>query len=118
MSIRVDILTPLSSTENTTQPGLMRSTVGSNLVYQVQGYSSIVAQIETPYASSLTGTITLQCSQNGTAWANFPSGAITYTANGIQAAVNVEGLIYVKYQVTATTGTNDVLLTVSGVANV
>lgn len=118
MAIRVDILAPIVSTSNTTEPGLMSSTVGSELPYSVLGYSAIIAQIDTPYAAALTGTITLQCSQNGVYWYNFPPGAITYTSNGVQAAVNVEGLAFVKFRVTATTGTVDVVLTVSGVANV
>ena len=118
MPIRVDILQAISSTQNSTEQALMSSTVGSALLYRVQGYSAIIAQIDTPRASALAGTITLQCSQDGQTWYNFPSGAITYTTNGVQAAVNVEGLAYVKYAVTATTGTVDVLLTVGGVANV
>ena len=118
MAIRVDILQPINSTSNSTEPGLMSSTVSSGLTYNVLGYSSIVAQIDTPYASALAGTVTLQCSQNGQYWYNFPSGAITYTTNGVQAAVNVEGLVFVKFAVTATTGTVDVQLTVTGVANV
>jgi hypothetical protein len=64
------------------------------------------------------GTITLQCSQDGCTYYNFPAGAITYAATGIQAAVNVEGLVFIRYQITATSGTVEYMLTVSGVANV
>ncbi len=118
MGIRVDILTPQGDSGQAFNPTVMLSSIVSGYTYKVQGYSSVVAQIDAPIDAAAAGTITLQCSQDGCTFYNFPAGAITYTATGIQAAVNVEGLIFIRYQVTTTSGTVEYMLTVTGVANV
>jgi len=118
MAIRVDILTPNGSDGNAFNPTVMLSSIVSGYTYKVQGYSAIIAQIDAPIDAAAAGTITLQCSQDGCTFYNFPSGAITYTSTGIQASVNVEGLVFVRYQMTTTSGTVEYMLTVSGVANV
>jgi len=118
MAIRVDILTPNGTDGNAFNPTTLLSSISSGITYKVQGYSAVIAQIDTPVDAAAAGTITLQCSQDGYSWYNFPSGAITYTATGIQAAVNVEGLVFIRYQVTTISGTVEYMLTVSGVANV
>lgn len=118
MAIRVDILTANGANGAAFNPTAMLSSIVSGLTYKVQGYSAVIAQIDTPIDAAAAGTITLQCSQDGCTFHNFPSGAITYTAAGVQAAVNVEGLAFVRYQITATSGTVEYLLTVSGVMNV
>jgi hypothetical protein len=119
MAIRVDILTPINTTgQNGGTVGTVYSAINSGAVYSVAGYSSIVVQIDCVLDAAIAGTVTLQASLDAVTWHNFPSGAITYTAVGIQAAVNVEGLRYVRVQYTTLSGTVEVMLTVSGVANV
>jgi len=118
MGIRVDILTPQGDSGQAFNPTVMLSSIVSGYTYKIQGYSAVVAQIDAPIDAAAAGTITLQCSQDGCTFYNFPAGAITYTATGVQAAVNVEGLVFIRYQVTATSGTVEYMLTVCGVANV
>lgn len=118
MAIRVDILTPVGSDGTAFNPTAMLSSIVSGLTYKVQGYSAVIAQIDTPIDAAAAGTITLQCSQDGCTFYNFPTGTITYTAAGVQAAVNVEGLAFIRYQITATSGTVEYMLTVTGVMNV
>ena len=118
MAIRVDILVPIGSDGPAFNPTAMLSSINSGITYKVQGYSAVVAQIDAPIDAAAAGTITLQCSQDGCSWYNFPAGAITYAATGIQAAVNVEGLVFIRYQVTTISGTVEYMLTVTGVANV
>ena len=118
MAIRVDILTPQGSNGQAFNPTTMLSSISSGITYKVQGYSSVVAQIDAPVDSAAAGAITLQCSQDGNTWYNFPAGAISYTATGVQAAVNVEGLAFIRYQITGTSGTVEYMLTVAGVMNV
>ena len=119
MAIRVDILNPINTTgQNGGTIGTVYSAINSGAVYRVAGYSSIVIQIDTLADAAMAGTVTLQASLDAVTFHNFPSGAITYTAVGIQAAVNVEGLQYVRVQYTTLSGTVEVMLTVSGVANV
>jgi hypothetical protein len=118
MAVRVEILTPIGSDGNAFNPTTMLTSIPSGITYNVAGYSAIIAQIDTPVDTAAAGTVTLQCSLDGANFYDFPSGAITYTASGVQAAVNVEGLIFVRYQVTTTSGTVEYMLTVTGVANV
>jgi hypothetical protein len=118
MAIKVDILTPQGDSGQAFNPTVMLSSIVSGYTYKIQGYSAVIAQIDAPIDSAAAGTITLQCSQDGCTWYNFPSGAITYAATGVQASVNVEGLIFIRYQVTTTSGTVEYMLTVTGVANV
>lgn len=117
MAIQVDILPALGDGTNF-NPARMLSSISSGITYNVAGYSAIIAQIDAPIDSAIAGTVTLQCSQDGATFYNFPSGAITYTATGVQASVNVEGLVWVRYQVTTTSGTVELMLTVAGVRNV
>jgi len=117
MATRVDILAPRNTT-TAWNPAIIKTDISSGIEYEVIGYSAIIAQIDFPLDAAAAGTITLQCSQDGSNWYNFPGGAITYTAGGVQASVNVEGLRYVRYQVTTTSGTVEYLVTVLGVANV
>jgi len=118
MAIKVDILLPQGDNGQAFNPTVMLSSIVSGITYKVQGYSSVVAQIDAPVDAAAAGTITLQCSQDGCTWYAFPGTSITYTATGVQAKVNVEGMIYIRYQVTATSGTVEYMLTVSGVMNV
>lgn len=118
MAIKVEILAPNGTDATAFNPTAMLSSIVSGLTYRVAGYSAVIAQIDTPVDAAAAGTITLQCSQDGCTFYNFPSGAIAYTATGIQAAVNVEGLVFIRYQVTTTSGTVEYMLTVTGVANV
>lgn len=118
MAISVEILRPVGTDANAFNPTTMLTSIVSGITYNVAGYSAIVAQIDTPVDAAAAGTVTLQCSLDGCSWYNFPSGAITYTASGVQAAVNVEGLVFVRYQVTTTSGTVEYMLTVAGVRNV
>lgn len=118
MAIRVDILTPVGSDGTAFNPTAMLSSIPSGLTYKVAGYSAVIAQIDAPVDAAAAGTITLQCSQDGCTYSNFPNGAITYTAVGVQAKVNVEGIVFIRYQVTATSGTVEYMLTVTGVMNV
>jgi len=118
MAIQVDILAPTSPNYGPWNPAVMVSSIDSGVVFDVLGYSTIVAQIDTPLDAAAAGTITLQCSQDGNNWYAIPGGAVTYTAAGVQAAVNVEGLRFVRYQVTTTSGTVEYAVTVLGVRNV
>lgn len=119
MAIRVDILQPINTTgQNGGTVGTVYSAINSGAVYNVAGYSAIVVQVDTMLDAAMAGTVTLQASLDQVTWHNFPSGAITYAAVGIQSAVNVEGLRYVRVQYTTTSGTVEVMLTVTGVANV
>lgn len=114
MATEVDILAAQSD-GTAFNPARLSSAISSGITYNVGGYSAIIAQIDTPLDSAAAGTITLQCSLDGANFYNFPSGAITYTTTGVQAAVNVEGLVYVRYQVTSTSGTVEYMVTVTGV---
>ena len=67
------------------------------------------------FRSAIAGTITLQVSLNGNTFFDVPGGAVTYTTTGVQQAVNIEGVRFVRYQVTTTSGTVEVMLTVTGV---
>jgi hypothetical protein len=120
MGIRVDILTPIGSDGPAFNPTQMLSSISSGITYKIQGYSAVIAQIDAPIDAAAAGTITLQCSQDGCSWYNLPGAGtpIEYTATGVQLAVNVEGLIFIRYQVTTTSGTVEYMLTVTGVANV
>ncbi len=114
MAIRVDILTPVGF-DGAYNPVAISSAIASNVRYNVQGYSAVVLQIDTPNDAAAAGTLSLQCSLDGATWYDFPSGAITYTTAGVKPAVNVEGLVFVRVQVTTTSGTVEYSVTVAGV---
>ena len=114
MAIKVDILSPINDGGANFNPALFVSSIQGGLTYDVAGYSAIVSQLENPIDAAWAGTITLQCSLDGQTFFNFPT-AITYTANGVNQSVNVEGLRFVRYQVTTTSGTVEFRATVSGV---
>ena len=90
-------ITQLPEYQGSETTGYMPYVYGG-ITYKVQGYSAVIAQIDAPIDAAAAGTITLQCSQDGCTFYNFPSGAITYATTGIQAAVNVEGLVFVRYR--------------------
>jgi hypothetical protein len=113
MAIKVDILTPLGYQDSS--PVAISSAIASNVTFNVQGYSAVVLQIDTPNDAAAAGTLTLQCSQTGAAWHDFPAGAVSYTSAGVKAAVNVEGLVFVRVQVTTTSGTVEYAVTMTGV---
>ena len=118
MATRIDILAPVGAPTSTWNPATMLSSIGSGLVYDVTGYARIVAQLDTPVDSALAGTVTLQCSLNGQFWYDIPSGAVSYTTSGVTQAVGVEGLRFIRYQVTTTSGTVELDLTVTGIMDV
>lgn len=118
MAIQVDILTPRNQQGGPWNPSVMVSSISSGVEFEVLGYSTVVAQIDTPLDSAAAGTITLQCSQDGLTWHPIPGGAVTYTASGVQAKVDVEGLRFIRYQVTTTSGAVEYMVTVTGVRNV
>lgn len=118
MAIQVDILAARNQQGAPWNPAVIKSSISSGVEYEVLGYSTVVAQIDTPLDSAAAGTITLQCSQDGATWYDIPGGAVSYTTTGVKAAVNVEGLRYIRYQVTITSGTVEYFVTVLGVKNV
>jgi len=111
----VDLLFPINTNTSGFDPAAMLTSISSGLVYNVSGYTKIVTQIDTPVDSAIAGTVTLQVSNNGNFWYDVPGGAVTYTATGVQQAVNIEGVRFVRYQVTTTSGTVELNLTVTGV---
>jgi len=117
MATRIDILAPVGQPSGTFNAATMLSSIASGLVYDVTGYARIVSQIDTPLDSALAGTVTLQCSLNGQTWYNIPSGAVSYTSSGVNQAVGVEGLRFVRFQFTATSGVVEIDLTVVGIAD-
>jgi hypothetical protein len=118
MATRVDLLFPINTSSPGFDPAVMLSSINSGLIYNVAGYTKIVAQIDTPLDAALAGTITVQCSQTGNTWYDIPGGPTTYTAAGVQQAINIEGLRFVRYQFTATSGTVEVAMTLTGVLDV
>ena len=111
----VDLLFPVNTPHTGFDPAAMLTSITSGLTYNVSGYSTIVTQIDTPIDAALAGTITLQCSLNGNFFYDLPAGAVTYTATGVQQVVNVEGIRFVRYQITTTSGTVECNLTVTGI---
>ena len=111
----VDLLFPINTAHTGFDPAVMISSISSGLTYNVSGYTKIVTQIDAPIDAAIAGTITLQVSLNGNTFFDVPGGAVTYTATGVQQAVNIEGVRFVRYQVTTTSGTVELMLTVTGV---
>lgn len=111
----VDLLYPINTAHTGFDPSVMLSSISSGLTYNVTNYTKIVTQIDTPLDAALAGTISLQVSLNGNFFFDVPGGAVTYTATGVQQAVNIEGVRFVRYQITTTSGTVECNLTVTGV---
>lgn len=111
----VDLLFPINTAHTGFDPAAMLTSITSGLTYNVSGYTKIVTQIDTPIDAALAGTISLQVSNNGNVFYDVPGGAVTYTSTGVQQAVNIEGVRFVRYQITTTSGTVECMLTVTGV---
>lgn len=105
MAQRTDIIRPIN-TNGVEQfdPAAMLSSISSGLVYDVTGYSSITPQISAPLDAAAAGTITVQCSQDLETWSDLPGGQVQYTTVGVKPNLTVEGLRYVRFQVTSTSG--------------
>jgi hypothetical protein len=115
MPTRVDILYPINTSDQNFNPTQMISSTSSGLVYKVQGYSTIVSQISCPLDAGLSGDTHLQCSLDGYTWSEMPGGNVSYNTVGVQQAVNVEGLVFIRYQTSTLSGTSEVFITLTGV---
>jgi len=111
----VSQLFPTNTDGQAFNPTTLYSANASGVVYKVEGYSSIVVQLDIPVDAAFAGTITLQISLDGNTFYDFPSGAVTYTSAGLKPALNVEGIRFVRLQFTTTSGTVEVLVNMTGV---
>ena len=115
MAQRTDILRPLNTNGvNQFDPAAMLSSISSGLVYDVTGYSSITPQVSAPLDAAAAGVITVQCSQDLETWSNMPGGQVQFTSVGVKPNITVEGLRYIRFQVTTTSGVVEYKLTVIG----
>ena len=109
------ILTPINTPEGGTfNPSQVLSSINSGLVYDVLEYATIRAQIDFPLDASIAGTISVQGSNDGESWSAMPQGAIDYSSGGLKEPIYVAGIRYVRFQVTATSGSVEFRLTVTG----
>lgn len=85
-----------------------RNIIASNqpragVVFDVKGLDGLVIQVYdggdglSSWPTSLVLTVSASLDDNH--YANFPSGAITYTAFGVQASITVTGLSFVRVAV-------------------
>ncbi len=112
------ILTPFNSTDT---PGeLAPNEVGSSVLFRLDGrFDTLVLQLTMVAGTSLpAATITVQISQDGINYYNFPSGAVTYAAVGVQTALSVTGLNYLRLVVTTEAGTANERVLVTAFAEV
>lgn len=110
--------TLITSQEVTTKLDI--GTVGNILTYRTPGVNVLTVQFTNNSGVAWgTGVVTAEFSLDGANWYALPSGALTYSAAGIQTAVSLAGLIpFVRYRVsTANASSAPIDLFVVGVLN-
>lgn len=66
----------------------------------------IVSDAGTAWPSGATAVVTVEISQDGAAWNDFPSGAVTKSAFGFGTTLTVTGVNFVRFRVSTAGGSS------------
>lgn len=94
---------------------LASASTSSELVYAIEGTDQVCIQLDGTWPGGLVITATLS---NNSTFHPFPTGALTFTAVGLDRLRNVRGAGFLKLKVTVAGGSTNITPTINGITSV